>query len=968
MKGREVAGIRDNLNFDYGDALIASIFSNLAYQQREKDFAALAASTGWTSIGLTSKEFGPDGFSPGGIGYGVNDPINLLKLKTSGTQSYAVAAKRELPENTIQFLVGFEGSASPLAEPADWAQNAGEFGWSTHYTTLIPLMAKVIQQLLDAQVAGKTVELIITGHSLGGAIAQTAFADLLAPRGNLWPGSNDILNEAKRIYSALGDWSDATKQRILDATSVYTFGAPSFLIEPNKLTGIEVATFVASLPKSPALLSLITFLARTYTAVTVNNARIPSLNAVNGTSFASSVFQFGHANSSWYYPGDIVAQLGSRQPGNVLDINLDNSIHKAYTNALTQFVPGGTHSMDNYQESVIRLITGNTILKADNPLGSTSPLLAETKTNTGSATANDYFLNRNASGLGGNDVFIFRQNGAYTADGGADDDIYTIGSYGVSLNLDAASQRGLDSLIFDLSGDRAVNYYDLNTDGINDKAVFSVTSGAFTSSVTIDNWDQWQLSNVFQVTKPANERWSLIPWTDVDPGPGLDFSVDNELPNNPPPPGPTPSKPYAELLITAEAVGAEYGDRDLNLEQILTALRDPTKRDQFVIAIDAKETDTPSKQSGTSDTSFYRVARNRFALDAVVATPAGNDYASSILTLMQTLAGEGSKLFEPMEAQFGLASDGRSLTIVGNQATTVEDVVSLRSSLISRPAKSSLLAYVVLNEDEDPARLSTISLKGRAEHLLGSLENQDTTAFSAPLDQGQSLVLTEGRRLAFFEVNGDSIAGASSFNLLQATSIDTNTVELRTSLGMVVHLTGQGSGDAAGLAAYIARDQKAAPLFNLSGLKATDALTGQIVLAREADFNTDAGFYRIEDSSGAVRDSVSGNLILPGQQGYAAAALAQSVGSLSSLNIADNTSAVVNFSLVGDALALLAPFAVVQAGATTNTYFAFASANADGLSHFRIFGDNIFGLEDKLGGGDGDYDDLVVGFRNLTLA
>jgi hypothetical protein len=79
-------------------------------------------------------------------------------------------------------------------------------------------------------------------------------------------------------------------------------------------------------------------------------------------------------------------------------------------------------------------------------------------------------------------------------------------------------------------------------------------------------------------------------------------------------------------------------------------------------------------------------------------------------------------------------------------------------------------------------------------------------------------------------------------------------------------------------------------------------------------------------------------------------------------------SSVANFSLSGDSLALLAPFAVVQAGSTAQTYFAFARANPDGLSHFRVFGDNLFGLEDQLGGGDMDYDDLVVGFRNLALA
>lgn len=963
-----MAGIRDNLNFDYGNALLASAFSNLAYKQREANFADLVSTTGWTPIGLTAGEFGAKGFSRSGIGYGVNDPI-IPVIKNSGSQSYGIAAKRELPANRAQFVISFEGST---LEPADWAQNAGKYGWSEHYTTLIPLLKRVVQELLAAEASGKTTELIITGHSLGGAIAQTAFADLLAPRGNLWPESSTILNEATRFYNVLGDWTETTKQKILDATSLYTFGAPSFLIEPNKLTFAETAIFLGSLPVSPSLVSLITLLARTFTAVTVNNAKIPNLNAVNGVSFSSSAFQFGHKNSSWYYPGDIVAQLGSRQPGNVLDINLDNTIHRSYTGLLSQFSPAGTHSMDIYQESIIRLITGNTILKSTNPLNSTSPQLPETTSNSGSNTANDRFVNRNASGLGGNDLFIYHQANTYTADGGADNDIYSIGSYGISLSIDGAQQLaqaggGLDTLVFDLSGERSIDYYDLNSDNVNDKAVFSIRNGGLTSSVTITNWNQWQLNNIFQVSKPAEGRWSLIPWTDINPGPGLDFSINSEPLDGPSAPEATPSKPYVELLVTAEAIGADYEDQDLSLDQLLAALRDPSKRDQFRIAINAVETDSPSRQSGSSDTRFYRVARNRFSLDAIIATPAGANYATGILTLMQTLAGESGRIFKQSEAQLSVASDQRSLTIVNNEATTTEDIVNLRSELLSRPTKSSTLAYVVLSDGEDPGSLSITSLRARAEHLLSALEREDTTEFAAQLNQEKTLELTEGWRLAFFEVAGNSIASASSFNLLQPITLNGNSVELRTSLGMVVRLVGQTTGDAAGLAAFIARDQKNAPLFNLSGLKSTDTLTGQVVLAREASFNTDGGFYRVENSAGAVRDSISGNLILPGEAGYATAALAQSVGRLSDLKIADETSSVSDFSLNGDALTILAPFAVVQAGGSSYTYFAFAQANPDGLSHFRVFGNNIFGLEDQLGGGDGDYDDLVVGFRNLSL-
>jgi hypothetical protein len=55
----------------------------------------------------------------------------------------------------------------------------------------------------------------------------------------------------------------------------------------------------------------------------------------------------------------------------------------------------------------------------------------------------------------------------------------------------------------------------------------------------------------------------------------------------------------------------------------------------------------------------------------------------------------------------------------------------------------------------------------------------------------------------------------------------------------------------------------------------------------------------------------------------------------------------------------LAPFAQVRG----RTFFAYAGANADGISHFRTLGTNLFGLEDTFGGGDRDFDDHVIGFN-----
>ena len=112
------------------------------------------------------------------------------------------------------------------------------------------------------------------------------------------------------------------------------------------------------------------------------------------------------------------------------------------------------------------------------------------------------------------------------------------------------------------------------------------------------------------------------------------------------------------------------------------------------------------------------------------------------------------------------------------------------------------------------------------------------------------------------------------------------------------------------------------------------------------------------DTSGSVR-AADGSLLTPGDAGYAAAALreANQVATFSNLSIADGQTTSTDFSLQDSGT--FAPFAQVNG----HTFFAFSEANADGLSHFRSLGTNLFGLEDQLHGGDLDYDDHIIGFN-----
>jgi len=45
---------------------------------------------------------------------------------------------------------------------------------------------------------------------------------------------------------------------------------------------------------------------------------------------------------------------------------------------------------------------------------------------------------------------------------------------------------------------------------------------------------------------------------------------------------------------------------------------------------------------------------------------------------------------------------------------------------------------------------------------------------------------------------------------------------------------------------------------------------------------------------------------------------------------------------------------------SAEVYFSFLGANSDNNDHIRLLGDNTFGYEDLAGGGDFDYNDMIV--------
>ncbi|MBH8561146.1 VCBS repeat-containing protein [Nostoc sp. CENA67] len=139
-------------------------------------------------------------------------------------------------------------------------------------------------------------------------------------------------------------------------------------------------------------------------------------------------------------------------------------------------------------------------------------------------------------------------------------------------------------------------------------------------------------------------------------------------------------------------------------------------------------------------------------------------------------------------------------------------------------------------------------------------------------------------------------------------------------------------------------------------------VTAEFSLNSNAVYNNSVGLYKITDASGTVIDPLSGKAITPGEAGYALAAMRQSVLTATRL---DNGATSTNIEGGG----LFAPYIIAngnlqqffsQPGVGVNVYFPYLQANPDKLDHIRLLADNTFAFEDTFGGGELDYDDIVV--------
>jgi Domain of unknown function (DUF4114)/Lipase (class 3) len=158
---------------------------------------------------------------------------------------------------------------------------------------------------------------------------------------------------------------------------------------------------------------------------------------------------------------------------------------------------------------------------------------------------------------------------------------------------------------------------------------------------------------------------------------------------------------------------------------------------------------------------------------------------------------------------------------------------------------------------------------------------------------------------------------------------------------------------------------------------ANQLLKADITTKGDAAYTNNIGFYAVKDALTGLIDLGNGITLKPGDADYAKAAVTSAIANSLQLGKNGNKS---NLDVLGGGV--YAPIVIAQgsladfisknptnggAGNAIHAYFNYLGANPDKISHFRLDSPNTFAVEDMFGGGDKDFNDLIVNMNVRTV-
>ena len=372
---------------------------------------------------------------------------------------------------------------------------------------------------------------------------------------------------------------------------------------------------------------------------------------------------------------------------------------------------------------------------------------------------------------------------------------------------------------------------------------------------------------------------------------------------------------------------------------------------------------------------------------AIAPTAAGNQAKTVEAHLVDTL---GYRLAADMAPSFAPVLDGFITTAPG--IFSVTDDFTMRLSVDS-PANNQLAGEVVLFSVDDSQGSVNGKQSGDTDYLaeilsslsapsafrvrpgLSVLSQKDAKAFSEDTGMGEfsrTFSLDQGTQFGFMLVQDGTVdelrRDPDSRRVLFSTQ---SSVRSDLSENGLLDLTfaDSASNRAGSLSVNLrpVQPQVAEQLYNLTGVSQTerevidlrdataDTVAARVNVYSEAAYDNLVGFYRTNEA-GDVLDQQGRLIATVGSKDYRRAVIDN--------RIAANVASEGTYDLTFSGQSMLGTFLIADGSLDSfdidHVYVSSVGNNADGQDHIRMLGDNVFGFEDLAGGGDRDFNDMIV--------
>ncbi len=362
-----------------------------------------------------------------------------------------------------------------------------------------------------------------------------------------------------------------------------------------------------------------------------------------------------------------------------------------------------------------------------------------------------------------------------------------------------------------------------------------------------------------------------------------------------------------------------------------------------------------------------------------IKDPQGNSLSSSIQALEFAAdnklyglgyAAESAKLYQidvTTNIATIIATLPQALLIGGDLVYDAPNQRFLATSLDATNTSSDALWQIPL---VNPASATKIGMTGFTDVYGLAIENGQLYGYTAnikPDGTGATRIkldLTTGKGIFDRAITGTQtfgIGGAATIPGAGSDGLVLNVVSLNPTLTNAIGSKSQGLAQS--------------NTIDLSDYAGT-TLTADITTTSDAAYTNHIGFYIVEDSIGTIK-LADGSTLKPNDANYAVEAIKSAL--TNSLQ-ATQSATKLGQNITGGRI--YAPVVVAQGSLTdfvsknpTNgsgandihAYFNYVGANSDGVDHLKLLGNNTFGVEDMYGGGDRDFNDLVINMNIKTV-